>query len=261
MKAFDAWLDHATAADLSALAVAIREGRIPFPPRASAIQRAGFDEGAIEFLTRLPGAEPLMVAWTLERLADERRRAEDRYARMVRLVWSGASERTQGMRDTREVLEELFSKAEHHVLISTYVIYQGLSVFASLAKRMREKPGLDVELYVNLPSRTGLDADEKADEKAFRETFVREHWPRKTRMPALYYDPESRKQGATRASLHAKCVVVDGRWAFITSANFTEAAQERNIESGVLLDHVHIAESLVGRFRALRETGRLKGIR
>lgn len=241
--------------------MSIREGRIPFPPRASAIQMAGFGEGATEFLTGLPSTDPQIVAWMLERLADERRRAEDRYARMVRLVWSGASERTQGMRDTREVLDELFSKAERHVLISTYVIYQGRSVFAPLAKRMREKPALDVELYVNLPSRTGHDADEKADVSAFRELFVREHWPEKTRIPALYYDPESRKQGATRASLHAKCVVVDGRWAFITSANFTEAAQERNIESGVLLDHVHVAESLVGRFRALRDAGRLKGIK
>lgn len=257
---FDAWLDHATAADLSALAACIRDGRIPFPPRASAIQLAGFGEGATAFLAGLQATEPHIVAWMLERLADERRRADDRYARMVRLVWSGASEPTQGMRDTREVLEELFSKAERHVLISTFVIYNGASVFAPLAKRMRERPGLEVELYVNLPPKAGHTADEKADVVTFRETFVREHWPEKTRMPALYYDPESRKQGSVRTSLHAKCVVVDGRWAFITSANFTEAAQERNIEAGVLLDHAKVAESLVGRFRALRDAGRLRGI-
>lgn len=250
MKKFDAWLDHATAADLSALAASLREGRIPFPPRASAIQLAGFGEGATTFLLGLPATDPHIVAYMLERLADERRRADDRYGRMVRLVWSGASEPAQGMRDTREVLDELFSKAERHVLISTFVIYNGASVFAPLAKRMRERPGLEVELYVNLPS----------DAAAFRETFVREHWPEKTRMPALYYDPESQKQGSSRTSLHAKCVVVDGRWAFITSANFTEAAQERNIEAGVLLDHAGVAESLVGRFRALRDAGRLRGM-
>lgn len=247
---FDAWLDHATSADLAALAVCLRDGRIPFPPRASAIQRAGFGEGATAFLLGLPATDPHIVAYMLERLADERRRADDRYGRMVRLVWSGASEPTQGMRDTREVLDELFSKAERHVLISTFVIYNGASVFAPLAKRMRERPGLEVELYVNL----------SADVATFRETFVREHWPEKTRLPALYYDPESRKQGTSRTSLHAKCVVVDGRWAFITSANFTEAAQERNIEAGVLLDHAGVAESLVGRFRALRDAGRLRGM-
>ncbi len=255
---FDAWLDHATAADLSALASCLRDGRIPFPARAGAIQLAGFGEGAIALLDGLKSTDPLVAAWMLEKLADERRRADDRYAKMVRLVWSGASEPTQGMRDTREVLEELFGKAERHVLISTYVIYNGKSVFAPLAKRMRERPGLEVELYVNLPSKTGYAADEKADVAAYRETFVREDWPANTRMPAVYYDPESRNQGSSRTSLHAKCVVVDGRWAFITSANFTEAAQERNIEAGVLLDQPQVAESLVGRFRALREAGRLR---
>ncbi|HRI70484.1 MAG TPA: DISARM system phospholipase D-like protein DrmC [Polyangium sp.] len=260
MKRFDGWLEHATAADLAALAAAIREGRIPFPARASALQRAGFGEGATAFLEGLQATEPSIVVWMLERLSEERRRAEDRYARMVRLVWSGASEPTQGMRDTREVLEELFGKAERHVLISTYVIHQGASVFAALGKRMRECPGLEVELYVNLPAKPGSVADEKADVAAFRERFFREHWPKNTRMPALYYDPESHGQGSSRTSLHAKCVVVDGRWALITSANFTEAAQERNIEAGVLLDHVQVAESLVGRFRALRAAGRLRGM-
>ncbi len=211
-------------------------------------------------LEGLGTTDPKVVAWMLDRMAEERRRANDRYASMVRLVWSGASEPTQGMRDTREVLEELFAKAERHVLISTYVIYQGQNVFAPLAKRLRERPGIEVELYVNLPSKSGHALDEKTDVAAYRETFVREHWPAGAPLPALYYDPESRKHGTSRASLHAKCVVVDGRWVFITSANFTEAAQERNIEAGVLLDNGNIAKSLIGRFHALREAGRLRGM-
>lgn len=254
---FDAWLDRATAADLSALASCLRDERITFPLRASAVQLAGFGEGAIALLEGMQSTNPHVVAWMLERLADERRRADDRYASMVRLVWSGASEKTQSMRDTREVLEDLFSKAERHVLISTFVIYNGKGVFAPLARRMAERPGLEVELYVNLPGQT---ANEKADVAAYREAFIRENWPEKSRTPVLYYDPETHKGNATRTSLHAKCVVVDGRWAFITSANFTEAAQERNIEAGVLLDHPKLAETLVGRFRALRETGRLRAM-
>ena len=37
-------------------------------------------------------------------------------------------------------------------------------------------------------------------------------------------------EGPKRASLHAKVVVADERIAFISSANFTEAAQVRNME-------------------------------
>ncbi len=78
------------------------------------------------------------------------------------------------------------------------------------------------------------------------------------RLPAIYYDPETLRRGVKQASLHAKCVVVDRRWAFVTSANFTEAAQERNIEAGVLLEHARLAETLAGQFEALTKSGRLK---
>jgi phosphatidylserine/phosphatidylglycerophosphate/cardiolipin synthase-like enzyme len=48
--------------------------------------------------------------------------------------------------------------------------------------------------------------------------------------------------------LHAKAVVVDGRFTLLTSANFTEAAHERNIEAGVVLDDMRIAERVVRQF-------------
>ena len=38
------------------------------------------------------------------------------------------------------------------------------------------------------------------------------------------------------ASMHAKCVVIDGREALATSANFTGRAQTRNFEVGALID-------------------------
>ncbi len=55
------------------------------------------------------------------------------------------------------------------------------------------------------------------------------------------------------ASLHAKCVVTDGRWTLLSSANFTEAAQERNIEAGVLLDDPTFAQRVTRQFDLLVE--------
>jgi phosphatidylserine/phosphatidylglycerophosphate/cardiolipin synthase-like enzyme len=173
-------------------------------------------------------------------------------------VWSGASAGDPSIRDTRVVLDGLFGRAERHVLIATFVVYDGLRVFARLADRLRLHPEIEVELFVNLPSVTGHDEDEAADAAWFVEHFARAHWPPDVRMPAIYYDPETRKHGAKRATLHAKCVVVDERWAFVTSANFTEAAQERNIEAGVLLDHPRLAGALAAQFTALKDSGRLK---
>jgi phosphatidylserine/phosphatidylglycerophosphate/cardiolipin synthase-like enzyme len=252
----DDWLDAANAADLEAVAQALLDGKLTPPFTASAVQLAGIEDAAT-LLEALSGTDPTVIAWMLRRVAQERRRSDDRYANVARLVWSGASVGDQGLRDTRIVLDGLFGRAEHHVLISTFVIYQGRSVFGTLTERLRRRPGIRVDLYVHLPPEID-PGDERADVARYLDIFRREHWPEDLPLPAIYYDPEAQRLGAQRTTLHAKCVVVDERWALVTSANFTEAAQERNIEAGVLLDHPKIAEALAGRFRALREAGRLK---
>ncbi len=53
-----------------------------------------------------------------------------------------------------------------------------------------------------------------------------------------------RDGGNKRAVLHAKIVVVDGRFALLTLANFTEGAHERNIEAGFLVDGTRLAERI-----------------
>ena len=258
MAAFDSWLDSANPADLFALARSLREGRIRDLSSRSAVQLGGFSDGAAVFLAGLAEAPISGVVWMLERLGRERQEASNRYARTASLVWSGASEDHEPLRDTRTVLDELFQRAERHVLLSTYVFYNGRAVLAKLAERARSLPQLQVDLYVNLSSDTGQAQDEAAEIAAYLRTFARDHWPAGQPLPVLYFAPASRFTGTDRAAVHAKCVVVDERWAFVTSANFTAAAQDRNIELGVLLDQPTLATSLTQRFRALRETGWMK---
>jgi len=256
------WLDQANAADLEGLARALDEGRLVAPYTAAQVQQAGLKAEACALVVSLAGlgggVSPAGMAWMLRRLAQERRRGEERMARVAQLVWSGPSEGHEPTRDTRLVLADLFAKAERHVLVSTFVIYDGKTVFAPLAAQMTERSDLVVDFFVNLASKTGEDADEEGDVVGYVETFRRSQWPEGVRLPNLFYEPETRKLGHQRMTLHAKAVVVDDRWAFVTSANFTEAAQVRNIEAGVLLDHRGLASALAGRFRALREAGRMR---
>jgi phosphatidylserine/phosphatidylglycerophosphate/cardiolipin synthase-like enzyme len=80
--------------------------------------------------------------------------------------------------------------------------------------------------------------------RRFADRFLKQEWPG-PRLPKLFYDPRSLVGGdAMRASLHAKCVVVDGAKAFIGSANFTEAAQLRNIEIGVVVHQAEVAAAV-----------------
>jgi phosphatidylserine/phosphatidylglycerophosphate/cardiolipin synthase-like enzyme len=78
-------------------------------------------------------------------------------------------------------------------------------------------------------------------------------------LPELFYDPRSLDVESTkRSSLHAKCIVVDRRVTFVTSASFTEAAQTRNIEVGSLIRSERFAERLAWHFETLISAGLLK---
>jgi phosphatidylserine/phosphatidylglycerophosphate/cardiolipin synthase-like enzyme len=61
-----------------------------------------------------------------------------------------------------------------------------------------------------------------------------------------------------RASWHAKCVVVDDEVAFITSANFTDWAQERNVEAGALVRGRHFSSQLRMQFDSLVQSKAVK---
>ena len=92
--------------------------------------------------------------------------------------------------------------------------------------------------------------------RRFAERFRTEQWPPDRPLPDVYYDPRSLDLDMERrACLHAKCVVVDRQHVYVSSANFTEAAQERNIEVGLLVRSRRLAEQLTNHFDALLDAG------
>ena len=71
---------------------------------------------------------------------------------------------------------------------------------------------------------------------------VRESWPSPTCRPRLFHDRE-RADAALYASMHAKCLLVDGLDLLVTSANFTFHGLHGNIEIGVRLSGSPAAEA------------------
>lgn len=72
------------------------------------------------------------------------------------------------------------------------------------------------------------------------------------RLPEVFYDPRSvADEEPVRCSLYAKCVVVDAEQVFVSSANFTEAGQERNIEVGLNIRSKWLASQLIRHFKLL----------
>ena len=189
---------------------------------------------------------------TLEAFAEDaaaRQRALDQ----IQLVWTSPDEEGPHVRDTSIVVRQLLSEARQSLWISTYSIFNGQEVFQPVEEAWAQRPELDVVLILNVPP--GEDA---AVEKYAR-TLWKYHWPW-MRKPVVYYDPRGpEKTTAAPACQHSKCILVDGVTAFITSANFTESAQERNIELGVLFrENPMVAQSIRAKFEGLIRNGFLK---
>lgn len=247
-------------AALRALAEALRAGRLKAPVTGTALARIGLGHvgGTGEDLQSLfdAGMTPAAVAWGLERLVVERELQVA--AHRAELVWTGPEVPGAGSRDTSVVVRELLTGAERSVLIATYAIYQGAQVFKVLAERMTALPDLAVRMFVNVSRPPGsLSADEQLL-RSFVEKFRAEDWPGDTRLPELFYDPRALSPApGPKSVLHAKCIVVDDCRAFVSSANFTEAAQERNIEAGVLVNDPAFACTLRDQFESLVEARQL----
>ena len=68
--------------------------------------------------------------------------------------------------------------------------------------------------------------------------------------------PRSVDQGdATGAVLHAKAIAQDNEQVFVTSANLTPNALDRNIKAGVLVRDRTLAQALGSHFQRLIDTG------
>jgi phosphatidylserine/phosphatidylglycerophosphate/cardiolipin synthase-like enzyme len=247
---------------LTALADALVSGRLGPPFTAVAVQRVapGADASGIAAeLGRLArhGMRPQELGYLLRAIARERE-AGQRIADRIELVWSGPEHTGSASRDTGVVVRELFSGARSTVHIAGFAVHNGRSVFRALADNMAANPSLSVRMFMNIP-RPHLET-RPADQlvREYVDGFVQNEWPG-GRLPELYYDPRALSlEPGPRASLHAKCIVVDRRWSFITSANFTEAAQDRNIEAGVLIDDPHLATAVESQLENLISAGGLR---
>ncbi len=249
---------------LEALAGALAAGRLsgPYSPSSVARHLPNVDlADALVELNRLhdAGLPPPHVAELLRAVVAERKLRESTSDR-VELVWTGPETPGSLSRETAVVARELFAKANRSVLVSSYAVFLGREVFEPLGKRMEEVPDLRVLLFLNVPTPGGTDLDPDAVARDYFREFLKKNWPA-GRQPELYYDPRSlAPKGDERAVIHAKCIVVDGRTALVTSANFTEAAHARNIEAGVVVHDAAFATSLELQFTSLVGSGALRRV-
>ena len=256
--------DGASAAALRAIGAALRGGQLATPLSSLAIARVApsCSPAVAEELIRLSreGMQPDHLALLMDAMA---KAVEAKLASSAELVWTGPESAVSQSRDTAVVVAELFRSAKTSVLVSTFAVHQAETVFKPLAERMSEVPDLRVQLFVHV-GRDIRDTRHKSEILREFATDLGSKWPG-ARRPLLYYHPRSLAMNAQeRATWHAKVVVVDDERALVTSANFTEWAQQRNVEAGVLVRNAEFARQLRQQFESLvqsREVIEVPGFR
>ena len=240
------------------LAEALAAGLLPEAPTPIALESAlGLSDGAEQIASDLEALASIGIqgeaaaVWirTVEQAIDS--------GPAVDLVWSGPEVPGLHARDTRRVYEELLRNAQHSVWISTYAYFDGPRAFADLAHRLETVAGLRVALLLNIQRSKGDTTDTEHLVRRFADRFWGTDWPGGTR-PSVYYDPRSLEPDGPTGVLHAKALVVDGETVFITSANLTEAAFDRNIELGLLTRDRRLAATITTHFQGLIDTKLLR---
>jgi phosphatidylserine/phosphatidylglycerophosphate/cardiolipin synthase-like enzyme len=215
-------------------------------------QAAGIDAPAVTAALRefvADGYSPQHLATVMAGIAAGTARAP-KPTSLFDLVLSGPDLPGVPTADTAAVMRTLISQAHREVILVGYAVHDGRKIFEPLALRMAEVPNLAVTMCLDI-QRAWNDPTPPADLVArFARDFRQKHWPWPT-VPGLFYDPRSLETGDARASLHAKCVIVDRARALVTSANFTDAAQRKNVEVGVDIRYRPTAERLGDYFLGL----------
>lgn len=247
--------------DLLAAAEALRSGQMtpPYTDNLLARYSGGGARLAAE-LRRLhdAGLSPQHLAEVLRLVADEGASGQAIGDR-VELVWTGPELQGATSRSTATVVRELVASATESVLLSTYSLDHPKKIkvlLGPLKDRMSEAPTLKVSVFVNVGRKYKDTRPHSVLLREFADTF-RKAWGDDS-LPKVFHDPRALEPGkGPRACLHAKCVIVDGRRAFVSSANLSEAAQERNIEAGVVIEDEVFARDLGAQFESLVRAGLL----
>jgi cardiolipin synthase len=150
------------------------------------------------------------------------------------LVWTGPDANLFPVRRSEQVLLDIINSAQETLFIVSFVLVNIPTVEDAIEKAVIR--GVDVRML--------LESEDKEASNIFLDTLNRLYvnipniklyiWPRENR--------ETTQGGFAR--VHAKCAVADKRLAFITSANLTAAALDRNIEMGVNIEGGSIPENI-----------------
>ena len=159
----------------------------------------------------------------------------------VELVWTGPTTPYVPTRRTEQVLLDLIQGARSELFIVSFVAYDVPSVITAINSAIERGVETRILVEASLTQGGSLLVDPVA--------MMRRCVP-----SALLYAWTDRPHPFTNGRVHAKVAVADDSSAFLTSANLTGHALEKNMEAGLLVNGGPVPASLRSHLRALIET-------
>lgn len=165
----------------------------------------------------------------------------ERSRESIDLVWTGPSTEMVATRRTEQVLLEVIGAARSTLFLSSFVVTRVESIIDALSSAVNRRVDVSILLesnnsYGNHPSQDHI-------------VFMNDALPK-----ATIYVWKKKDDGFVNGKVHAKLAVADGSICFITSANLTGHAMEKNMECGVLIRGGDIPDRLNRHLNALVKT-------
>lgn len=157
------------------------------------------------------------------------------------LVWTGPTTPFVSARRTEQALLQVINSAENSLFITSFVAYDVSTIVEAL--NAANDRGVVVSMLLELSKDHGGSITFDAIGKM------------RTLVPtARLYAWRDKSDPFSDGRVHAKVAVADGRMCFITSANLTGHAMEKNMEAGVLISGGMIPKLLEDHLHALIDT-------
>ena len=138
------------------------------------------------------------------------------------LVWTGPTTPFVSARRTEQALLQVIKAAEQSLFITSFVAYDVSTIVKAL--NAANDRGVAISMLLELSQDHGGSITFDAIGKM------------RTLVPAAkLYAWRDKADPFSDGRVHAKVAVADGKTCFITSANLTGFAMERNMEAGVLI--------------------------
>jgi cardiolipin synthase len=157
------------------------------------------------------------------------------------LVWTGPTTPFVAARRTEQALLQVINAAEQKLFITSFVAYDILSIVEAL--NASSGRGVETSMLLELSKEHGGSITFDAIGKM--RTLVNS---------ARLYAWRDKADAFSDGRVHAKVAVADGRMCFITSANLTGHAMEKNMEAGVLITGGQIPRLLHDHLTSLVDT-------